>query len=137
MYMKNILLTGGRAPATLDLARCLDRAGHRVAIAESFPHHLSRYSRAVWKNFRLPPANDHPESYIETLSGILRDHAIDLLIPTCEEVFWIARGRRQLAEFCEVLVEDLPRLITLHSKWDFIRLAQQYGLPAPATILLS
>ena len=135
--MKHVLLTGGRAPATLDLARCLARAGHRVSIAESFPYHLSRYSRAVWKNFQLPPPRDNPDLYIQTLADILRDHAIDLLIPTCEEIFWIARGGRQLTDCCDVLADDFSRVTTLHNKWEFIRLAQSYDLPAPATILLT
>jgi len=133
---KNILLTGGRAPATLDLARCLARAGHRVSIAESFPQHLSRHSRSIGATFHLPPPRDDPNAYIDALTRIAREHKVDLLIPTCEEIFWIAGGLSRLTECCGIFCEDLSRLQVLHSKWDFFRLADSYGLPVPATRLL-
>jgi short-subunit dehydrogenase involved in D-alanine esterification of teichoic acids len=52
--MTNILLTGGRAPVTLDLARAFHRAGHTVFMAESLRGHLSQPSNAVKAHFVVP-----------------------------------------------------------------------------------
>ena len=56
MTMSNILLTGGRAPATLELARAFHRAGHTVFMAESLRGHLSQPSNAITKQFCCPAA---------------------------------------------------------------------------------
>lgn len=135
--MKNILLTGGRAPATLELARLFCAAGHRVFVAESVPWHLCRASRAVIKNFRVPPPNRQPAEFINALSHIARQEKIDLLVPTCEETFYVAMGREPLQPVCPVFTAPLPQLKRLHNKWDFIKQAQGYGLPVPETALVS
>jgi len=123
--LKNILLTGGRAPATLELARLFHAAGHRVFVAESLPWHLCRGSRAVAKNFRVPPPNQNPTGFINELVSIIKKEQIDWLIPTCEETFYVAMGRDRLQQFCPVFSTDIDQLKTLHSKWEFIQQAQE------------
>ena len=78
----NILLTGGRAPVTLELARLFSGAGHRVFVADSLPHHLCSYSRSVFKNFLVPPPRFDPTGFIDALVDIIETEKIDLLIPT-------------------------------------------------------
>lgn len=133
----NILLTGGRAPATLNLARLFHQAGHTIFIAESIRWHLSRPSRAVAKNFLVPPPNRNPTAYIEALLNIVQQQHINLLIPTCEELFFVAMGREQLQPHCTVFVADIDILKTLHSKWEFIQQTIQYGLSVPHTTLIT
>ena len=45
--MKTVLLTLGRLPKALELARALRAAGARVLVAEPFAKHLTGTSRAV------------------------------------------------------------------------------------------
>jgi len=134
---RHILLTGGRAPATLDLARQFARAGHCVVVAESIPLHLCRTSHLVKKCYQVPPPNAEPAAFIAALEHIIRAEGIDLLIPTCEEVFFVARGLEQLRELCCVCASPLAQMRRLHSKWDFVQAARQYGLPVPETHLLT
>ncbi len=134
--MANILLTGGRAPAALDLARSFHAAGHTVVMAESARGHLSAPSSALSANYYVPPPRQEPDAFIQALQRIVLERKIDLLIPTCEEVFYIARGRDALAPHCAVFVEPLERLRPLHHKGLFFDLARRYGLPVPETILL-
>ncbi|MGE5072965.1 MAG: ATP-grasp domain-containing protein [Anaerolineae bacterium] len=131
----NILLTGGRAPATLDLARAFHRAGHKVYVAESLRHHLCRSSRAVTRNFAIPAARQRTEDFIRAIAEIVKAEHIDVLIPTCEEVFYVARGREQIP--CRVFVEPIERLDILHNKLKFSRQAAAYGLRVPDTRLPS
>jgi len=127
----NILLTGGRAPATLDLARTFHRAGHAVFAAESLPQHLSRPSRAITRSFLVPPPRQRTEHFIRAIADIISAQHIDVLIPTCEAVFYVARGREQFP--CRVFVESLDRLDMLHNKLKFIEQAVDFGLPVPST----
>ncbi len=129
---KRILLTGGRAPATLELARAFHRAGHTVFMAESLRGHLSEPSAAITKNFLVPPPRQQTGVFLDALEKIAHENKIDLVIPTCEEVFYVAMGRDRFPAF----VEPLEKLRRLHSKWDFIHLARELGLPVPETMLI-
>ncbi|NHN28646.1 ATP-grasp domain-containing protein [Paenibacillus agricola] len=129
----HILLTGGRAPITLELARMLAKAGHRIDLAESVPHHLCRQSRSVAQSHQVPAPNKDPEPYIAALVDIIQKRHIHMLIPTCEEILWIARGLPQLDRLCKVVAAPLEQLKKLHSKWDFIKQAEAYGLAIPYT----
>lgn len=132
----NILLTGGRAPVTLELARLLSNAGYNVFVADSLKHHLCSYSRAVTKNFWVPPPRFDQTGFINALVEIVKQEKISLLIPTCEEIFYISNGLFQLTSLCEIFAEPLEKLNSLHNKWDFICKVEQLGLPAPKTWLI-
>lgn len=134
--MSTILLTGGRAPAALELARIFHAVGHRVLMAESTPHHLSEPSRAIERNFHVPPPRQQTGAYIDALKRIIIEQRVDLLIPTCEEIFYVAMGHDVLAQYCTVFVEPIEQLRALHHKWMFACRAQEYGLAAPETMLI-
>jgi predicted ATP-grasp superfamily ATP-dependent carboligase len=134
--MANVLLTGGRAPVALELARIFHKAGYTVFMAESVRTHLSAPSHALRANFQVPPPRQQTAAYLAALRKIIVDHHIDLLIPTCEEVFYIAQGWEALAPYCTVFCEPLARLQPLHNKATFSELAHQFGLPVPETVLV-
>jgi hypothetical protein len=89
-----------------------------VHVAESLPEHLCRASKAVHRNHVVPSPRFDREGFHQALDAIIRAEGIDLLIPTCEEVFHVAAGRDRLS--CEVLAPDPEQLRRLHSKWQFI-----------------
>ncbi|WFA82517.1 ATP-grasp domain-containing protein [Paenibacillus amylolyticus] len=131
-----VLLTGGRAPVTLDLARMLHRAGHRVYVAESALRHLTRSSSAVEQCAVVPSPRHNTRAYLAELERLAQDWQIDLLIPMCEEVFYVAQGADRLRAYCRVLVTTLEQLHELHHKYEFIQLAGSFGLSVPDTHLI-
>lgn len=135
--MSNVLLTGGRAPATLDLARAFHAAGHRVVVAESAKPHLTGYSRVVARNYEVPPPRQDHHGFARALADIVERESIDLLVPTCEETYYVARARDALPARCRVFTETLETLHALHNKWTFINKARAFGLVVPETRLLS
>jgi hypothetical protein len=135
--LPTVLLTGGRAPVTLELARAFGRQGWRVLVAESLHPQLSQFSRFVAQTFPVPAPNQQPTAFCAALLAIIQREQVQLLIPTCEEVFWVARFHAQLSAYCLVFCEPRPRLQMLHSKWEFALLAQQHGLSVPTTHLLT
>jgi len=128
---QTVLLTGGRAPATLELARLFHAAGHRVVVAESLPHHVCQGSLAVARNVQVPAPNPDRAGFLAALAAIVRDERVDLVLPTCEELFHVAAGRDQLG--CAVFAPPLPQLRRLHSKLQFIRDLAARGVAVPET----
>lgn len=131
-----ILLTGGRAPCTLELARSFYAAGHRVVVAESARYHLCRVSRAVARSYAVPAPNAHPAAFLDAIESIIVDEKVDVLIPTCEEIFFVSRGLDRLSRHCWVWAAPIDQLRELHDKWRFARLASGLGLAVPATELI-
>lgn len=129
-----ILLTGGRAPATLDLARAFHKAGHTVFMAESLRGHLSQPSNAIKTNFLVPAPRQERGAFLLALKKIVEENQIDMLIPTCEEVFHIASGSYQIP--CKVFCEPIRKLDQVHNKWNFVINAITNDLYAPETMLI-
>ncbi|WP_077212294.1 ATP-grasp domain-containing protein [Bacillus dakarensis] len=137
MNTKKVLLTGGRAPSTLELARLFFMNGYSVHIADSFPYALAKKSTAVEKFHLTRKPKQESEKFIEDLIKIIVDEQIDLLVPTCEEIFYIARFQDEIRKYCEVFVDTFEKMITLHHKFDFIKLAESFGMQVPGTTLIT
>lgn len=133
---KRVLFTGGRAPVTLDLVRSFSEAGHIVYVADSINRHLARSSNNVKKSFTIRSPVGTYDQFIQDLQQIIREYKIDLLIPTCEEVFHIAKGKKDLEKECVIFCEDLSVLHQFHHKYDFIQVVKAKGLPVPQTYLV-
>jgi predicted ATP-grasp superfamily ATP-dependent carboligase len=132
----NILLTGGRAPVTLELARLLSKAGYNIFVADSVKYYLSKYSKAVIKSFVIPSPRFNYSGFIDALIIIIKQEKINLLIPTCEEIFYIGNALDQLTSLCTVFCESLDKLNLLHNKWEFIKKVEKLGLVTPKTWLI-
>ena len=135
-HRQTVLVTGGRAPAALELVRLLGRAGHRVLAAECVDVHLCARSRSVEQSFVVPAPADDEQGYVDGLCSIIREQRVDWLMPVCEEVFYIAKFRDRFAAMCSVAVSQLDTLAELHSKWAFIALLRRHSLNAPETRLV-
>jgi glutathione synthase/RimK-type ligase-like ATP-grasp enzyme len=131
-----VLLTGARAPVTLELIRMFAQAGHQVFVAESARVHLSQASRFVTEFYSVSKPRLEPTKFIQKLEQIVELEQIDLVIPTCEEVFWIAgmvKGSRLRDRF---FVSDSNILLELHHKSHFAELARELKLQFPRTRIL-
>jgi hypothetical protein len=130
---RTFLLTGARAPVTLDLARALSRAGHRVIGAESLPHALSRRSNAFAAFHSVPAPNDGPEAFRHAIGRIIEQEGVEVLVPTCEEVFHLAPMRAEGSRRLLMWFDQPEMLRRLHSKVEFNSLALEAGLAVPFT----
>jgi len=134
--MPNVLILGGRAPVAADHARRFAHQGWTVYIADSIPCRISGWSYAVRATIRLAPPRFDPAAFIAGLSRAIKTYSIDLIIPTCEEVFFLSRYRSALPTSCRVAADDFDKLRMLHSKWDFQNLARECGGNAPVSAVV-
>lgn len=134
--MPRVLITGVRAPAALEWVRVFAQCGWQVWAADSLACPLGRWSRHVERYIRLPaPATDHA-GWTAALVRTLDKGAVDAVLPTCEEVFWLALSAPALRDRTRVLASPLPLLLQLHHKGDFARLTANWRHQAPPTHLV-
>lgn len=130
--IRTVLLTGTRAPATLDLARRLWREGVRVIGADSMRFPLGRFSKAFAAHHRVPPPRQDRAGFLRAIEAIARRESVDLIWPTCEEVFHVAAGRAALAAVAPVFCPTLEVLERLHHKRLFAEWTRTLGGPITA-----
>jgi hypothetical protein len=130
---KTVLLTLGRLPKALALARALHSAGYRVVIAEPFRWHVCKPSRSVSACYRVPAPSVSPAAYLEALLHIVRYEAVDLVVPVSEEALYVAELHGRLPPEVTLLCPPPGLLSELHDKLTFARRAEALALPVPAT----
>jgi len=131
-----VLITGARAPVALHLARLFDGAGWRVVLADTPAFPLSAASRACASYVRLPPPRFEPERYGDAIETLVARENPALVVPTCEEIFYLAAVWRDRRLEAPLFAPDMDLLTQVHNKYEFNRLCLKLGLRAPHTILL-
>ncbi len=131
-----VLLTGARAPVTLELIRLFAAAGHQVFVAESARVYLGQASKFVTGFYSVPKPRLEPVAFIQELERIIELEQIDLVIPTCEEVFWISGMIEGSSLRDRFFVSDSNVLVELHDKARFAELARAWKLQFPRTRIL-
>lgn len=117
---KSILITGGRSFVALDLARGFDKNNDIVYVADSIPYYITQFSNAITKHFNIPSPAFEFSKFQDTIVNIVKDFKIDIIIPTCEEVFYISKMLDILTKLkCRVITSDFDTLIKLHDKYIF------------------
>ncbi|HUB91238.1 MAG TPA: ATP-grasp domain-containing protein [Dyella sp.] len=135
--MRKVLILGARSPVALDHARRFAAQGWQVVVGDSVPCRISSWSRAVHACVALPSARYGIRTYADALHRAINRHRVDLVLPTCEEVFYLARVRPALPPQLRVLVDDFDKLAMLHSKWRFLEAAQHSGVTVPESGLVN
>jgi hypothetical protein len=90
-------------------------------------------SRAISGTVRLPAPRTAALPFAAALARYIEAERIDLVIPTCEEVFYLSRIRDRLPRECTVFAAPFELLRELHSKVRFLELAADCGVYVPAS----
>jgi hypothetical protein len=130
----HVLILGARAPACLEWARCFHAAGWRVSVGDSLRWPVGRYSNAVQDYVRLPEPCGNPAGWIATLAKAVAARGVDLVVPTCEEAFYLAHGRARIA--ARVVTPPFELMHELHHKGRFAEKVKGWVVEAPETHLV-
>lgn len=133
---KTVLVTGARAPAALHLARILHHAGHRVVLADTFRYPMSRATRMKHAYAQLPSPRQSFADYSAAVSALVARKAPDIIVPTCEEVFFLAAVRDRRGIDIPLFAPHFDLLAKVHNKADFAELATGLGADPPPTLRL-
>ncbi|CAZ81183.1 unnamed protein product [Tuber melanosporum] len=133
----NILLSNGRFPVSIDLARQLKLAGHNVYVVDPMHYHVCKFSNSVVKSYWVPAPHVDAEGYTEGVRRAVVDAKIDLIIPMHEELFHLAeqtsdvRDRNNQIVRKRLFAPDFRTLVRLHNKWEFSRFLRKAGCDGP------
>ncbi len=111
------------------MARLVARAGHEVHVADTDRWHVCRGSARIATSHVLPAPRAGRAAYARAIRGLVERRGIDVVIPTCEEVFHLAAIRDDVG--ARVICEPLERLRPLHDKAQFVAACAQAAVPAP------
>ena len=134
-YMVRVMISCGRAPASVHLAKLFHLAGHEVYIIDANRFHFGRYRSWVKKTVKHPPPKQKPNEFKEWLIDFVNQEKIDIIIPVYEETFHFAKNMNSLD--CEVFTTDITKLDLLHNKYTFIETCEELGLTFPKTKLIN
>jgi hypothetical protein len=132
----NVLVSNGRFPVTLDLARQLKRAKHHVYCVDPMQFHVCKFSNAVSKSWQTPPPSEDPAGYIEAVGKVVRDKRIDLIIPCHEEILYLAECPDEVIKQ-RLYAPAFWLLYQLHNKWEFSEILGRCGLDRPEAHFLT
>ena len=129
-----ILVTSARAPHALAVIRSMGERGHEVVAGDSTRLAMGAYSKFVTRRFWYPSVTERPAAFLAALEAELQRERYDLLFPTFEEIFLIARQRERFAALTNLIVPSYAELMAVHNKGSLARLCREHQIPTPDTI---
>lgn len=132
-----VLVLGARAPAALEWLRRLSAEGHQVWLADSMLLPLARLSRHCRHYVQLPPPRSQLARWAAALDALLCTEAIDWVIPTCEEAFYLSHCKPAFRAGSQIFCADFALMQQLHNKASFARLSQDWPIRAPETLIIN
>ncbi|CAK1354907.1 unnamed protein product [Cercospora beticola] len=131
---KRILLTNGRMPVSLDLARQFKLAGHIVFCIDPHSTHLCTFTRAIRQSAQIPAPHKNPQGYVRAVKDLVGRWEIDIIVPIHEEVFCLAASDEPDI-ISRLFAPPLDLLVRLHDQYEFAKYAKQLGLLVPQSFL--
>jgi len=128
-----VLVTGARAPVALDIARALRAAGREVHLADCVTPFAARGLSPHTPIHRFAAPSRDFARFRRDMTGLVGGLGVRFVVPTCEEVFWLAAAAEADGWADRLFAPDLSLLRRLHSKYEFAALAAEIGLDAPET----
>jgi carbamoylphosphate synthase large subunit len=128
-----VLLTLGRLPKGLDVARSFAKDGWRVIVADPMKRHVLGASNSVSKSYQVSAPTISPLAYERDLLEVIEREKVDLVVPVSEEILHVS----SLHDRCGAKIFSMPQgaLLCVHDKAEFATLARSIGLKAPITAL--
>lgn len=140
MSRMRVLVTGARAPAALQFLRLLARAGAEVLTADSLNATCASRSGLTSGHRYLPAPAASFGAFADAARQCIRDSRIDVVLCTCEEIFyWAAAAERDPQSFAPFRRANpsFEQLAALHDKGAFPTLAASVAAQCNVGVPLS
>jgi predicted ATP-grasp superfamily ATP-dependent carboligase len=131
-----LLLSEGSSLSAREAITALGLAGHRVELASSDPFCLGRFSRFVDRVHPVPACGADPDGYLAAILRIVRQRAIDVLLPVHEQAYLLAAARSRLPPTLGIALADFDAFEQVQSKARLADLLARLQIPQPETTLV-
>lgn len=132
-----VLVTSSRNSFALDLVRKLGSTDNYVVAADTYAGAMGGHSKYADAHEVTASPRFETDQFIADICRIVEEHDLDTIIPTFEEVFYLAARVADLPEGVTLYAGDFDKLARLHDKGSFQRLVEQAGVPIPETVVVS
>lgn len=129
-----VLLSEGSGLTSRQVATRLGVLGHHVEILSSTPFCLTRFTRHVRALHEVPRFADDPLKWFDAANRIAKARAIDVLLPTQEQVAVLSAQRKRLE--VPTIVPDFASLCRVQDKIAAWRTLEAAGVPQPASVVV-
>jgi predicted ATP-grasp superfamily ATP-dependent carboligase len=129
-----VLLSEGSGLTSRQVASRLGTLGHHVEILSSTPFCLTRFTRHVRKLHKVPRFADDPIAWFHAANDIAKARAIDVLLPTQEQVAVLSALRDRLE--VATVVPDFGALRGVQDKVAAWRTLEALGIPQPMSVVV-
>lgn len=129
----SVLVLCGRFPPATAIVRAFHDAGARVDVADSLEMAPALHSNRADKAHLVAAPAREPERFAHDVAAVVADRGIDLVLPSFEDTFFIARYADVVP--APIFAPPFPVLAGLHDKSRFVELCGRLGLRTPATIV--
>ena len=131
----DVVVTNSSNRIGYNLLRCLARNGLRVGLGVDSHSGMGVHSRYCAGSFRHPSHLRDPRGFTNALGQILRAHPTAVCMPADEDAFVVAEHAHLLRDATiRSVLAPFETLQRLDDKHESLQLANQLGIPAPATI---
>jgi predicted ATP-grasp superfamily ATP-dependent carboligase len=130
-----ILITSSRMPYAVGMARKLADAGHTVYASDAYELAPGSHSKYLAGHFVTGSPRDATEQFIDDVERIASENEIELIVPSFEEVFYLATQRERLARVTRVYAPAFETLARVHDKATFQALTDKLGIRTPETVV--
>jgi hypothetical protein len=124
-------------PFALGMLRKLAAEGCAIYAADDYSLSSGNHSKYLAGHFVYPSPRRDTAGFLVELERIVREHEIDVIVPTFEETFYISTQIERLSRFTKVFASPFSTLARLHDKGAFERLVTKLGLSIPETVVVT
>jgi len=130
-----VLVTSGRRVVSYLVARCLGERGVDVVCCDSSRLAMSFFSRYCSARFVCPDPVLDDGAFVREVRRQSSRLGVDLIVPTYEDTFVVARHREELAGPAVVAAPPYDELMRLHDKENLPSLGAVAGVRVPRTVV--
>ena len=131
--MKRILVLDANQRSALAVTRSLGKQDIAVFTAEESSSALAGSSRFSQQHFKYPPPGQFPDQFVEALAGLVKQHNIDMLLPMTELTTELILTNKSAFPGITLPFPDLETVDSLANKYALMQMAEELGIPIPAT----
>jgi len=133
-----ILLSEGSSLSARQIVTTLGLGGnHHIEICDPDPLCIGRFSRFVRRFHRCPGLASDPEGYLAFLLNLLTRKRFDVLLPTHEQGYLLAKVAGRLEPLTAIALPAFENYAAVHGKAGFSRLLTELRLPQPRTEIVT
>ncbi len=137
MPSRRILLSEGSSLSARQVVTTLGLGGNHIEICDPDPLCIGRFSRFVRRFHRCPGLASDPVGYLAFLLNLLTRERFDVLLPTHEQGYLLAKVAGRLAPLTAIALPAFENYAAVHDKAGFSWLLTELRLPQPRTEIVT